>query len=330
MNATPVTAWVSWTSVMAWAAWAVLTILSLLFVWELITVLRARVPAQTRLVVVGAQAPRSDTPIPRVIWTYWQAAPVPPFIQACLANWRQFAPDHEVRLLDRTSLQRWLPELRADFDTLPAYRQADWARVQLLARHGGIWMDASMLISRDLAWLHSTQQRSGADYVGFYIDRYSTRPDLPIIENWLMASAAGGRFVTAWAQALDRALDDGAEAVLARLRAQGRHAAVTQALTDDFQRYLLMHVAASDLLDVQPDLARLALLRAEDGPFAWLAAVGWRKRHHFVRLALTPCPRLLPAVLKLRGGDRALTERNWLRGWVSPFSALRHLIGRRP
>lgn len=308
----------------------VLAIVAGLLLRELATVLRAKVPAQTRVVVVGESAPTCQDEIPKVIWTYWQPAPAPPFIQACLDNWRRFAPDHEVRLLDRNNVADWLPALRADFDDMPAYRQADWLRIQLLARHGGIWMDASMLLSRDLAWLHDTRQRRAADYVGFYIDRYTTRPELPIVENWLMASVPGGRFAVALAAAFDRALDEGAEPLLQRLRAEGRHARVVQALTEDFQRYLLMHVAASDLLDRQPQLARLVLLRAEDGPFAWLAAVGWRKRHLYARLALVPCPRVLPAVLKLRGGDRAVVERNWRRGLVSPFSALRHLLDSKP
>ena len=307
---------------------ALVVLLTGLLLWEVATVLRARVPAQTRAVTVGEAAPASTASIPKIIWTYWQATPPPAFIQACVDNWRHHAPDHQVRLLDRSSLDAWLPALRPDFDSLPAYRQADWLRVQLLARHGGVWMDASMLLSRDLSWLHETQKRRAADYVGFYIDRYTTRPALPIIENWMMASVPGGRFVTALAAAFDQALDQGAEPVLQRLHAEGRHARVVQGLTDDFQRYLLMHVAASDLLDQQPQLARLVLLRAEDGPFAWHAGVGWRKRHLFARLALAPCPRMLPAVLKLRGGDRAVVERNWQRGWVSPFSALRHLLQR--
>jgi hypothetical protein len=293
---------------------------------ELATVLRAKVPTQTRAVMVGDKAAPCQLDIPRIIWTYWQPAPVPAFIQACLANWRRFAPDHEVRLLDRDSVMSWLPELRADFDALPAYRQADWLRIHLLARHGGIWMDASMLLSRDLAWLHETRKRRAADYVGFYIDRYTTRPELPIVENWLMASVPRGRFATALAAAFDRALDEGAEALLQRLQSEGRHARVAQALTKDFQRYLLMHMVASELLDREPQIARLVLLRAEDGPFAWHAGVGWRKRYLFARLALVPCPRMLPAVLKLRGSERAVVERNWRRGWVSPFSALRHLL----
>ena len=315
-------------SIVILAVQALLVLLTGLLLWEVATVLRARVPAQTRAVTVGEGAPASTERIPKIIWTYWHPAPAPAFIQACVANWRQFAPDHQIRVLDRDSLDAWLPALRPDFDSLPAYRQADWLRVHLLARHGGIWMDASMLLSRDLSWLHETQKRRGADYVGFYIDRYTTRPMLPIIENWMMASVPGGTFATALAAAFDRTLDEGAEPLLQRLQAEGRHARVVQGLSEDFQRYLLMHVAASDLLDRQPQLARLVLLRAEDGPFAWHAGVGWRKRHLFARLALAPCPRMLPAVLKLRGGDRAVVERNWRRGWVAPFSALRHLLQR--
>jgi hypothetical protein len=295
---------------------------------EFATVARAHAPVQTRVVFVGDSAPACTADIPKVIWTYWQAEPAPAFIQACIANWRRHAPNHEVRLLHRGSIAPWLPELRADFDALPAYRQADWLRIQLLARHGGVWMDASMMLSRDLAWLHDLRARRQAEYVGFYIDRHSTRPELPLIENWFMASVAGGGFVTAWAAAFDRALDEGAESLLQRLRDQGRHAAVVQGLNDEFQRYLLMHLAAADMLDREPEAHRLALLRAEDGPYAWLAAVGWRKRHHYARLALTHAPTRLPALIKLRGGDRAVTERNWLKGrWLSG-SALIELLGK--
>lgn len=297
---------------------------------EVLTVLLARAPAQVRVLSLGQQAPGCNDAIPKILWTYWQTTPPPAFVAACLANWQRFAPDHELRLLDRHTLAAWLPSLRADFDTLPAFRQADWLRIQLLARHGGIWLDASTLLSRDLAWLHEARARHGAEYVGFYIDRYSTRPELPIVENWCMASVPGGGFVTTLAAAFDRALDTGAEALLQRLQAEGRHAQVVQGLTEDFQRYLLMHVAAADLLDRTPQAWRLALLRAEDGPFAWLAGVGWRKRHLYARLALTPCPTGVPALLKLRGGDRAVTERHWLRGRVLQSSALARLLGPAP
>ncbi|MDR7296579.1 hypothetical protein J2X16_001918 [Pelomonas aquatica] len=307
-----------------------LAIVAGLLLRELATVLRAKVPAQTRVVVVGEDGPLCHDEIPKVIWTYWQATPPPAFIAACLANWRRFAPDHELRVLGRNNIVEWLPELRADFDALPAHRQADWLRVQLLARHGGVWMDTSTLLSRDLGWLHETRRRRGADHVGFYIDRDTTRPELPVIEPCLMASVPGGRFAVALADAFDRALAEGAATLLQRLRDEGRHLRVMQALPEDLERFALLQAAASELLDRAPQAARVVLLRAEDGPLAWLAAVGWRQRPFYVRLALTSCPRVLPAVLKLRAAERAVVERHWLRGRFLKISALAQLIDRAP
>jgi len=312
------------------ASFALLTLLVLvagLLLREFATVARAHAPAQTRAVFVGQDAPAIATDIPKVIWTYWEPGPTTAFIQACLTNWRRFAPDHEVRLLDRAGVGHWLPELRADFDTLPACHQADWLQIQLLARHGGVWMEASTLLSRDLGWLHDLRARGQAEYVGFYIDRDTSRPELPIIESWFMASVPNGSFVAALAAAFDRALDEGAEALVRRLREQGRHTAVLQRLSGDLQPQL-MQMAAGELLDRAPLASRLALLRAEDGPSAWLAAVGWRRQHHYARIALTHAPTRLPALLRLSDGDRAMTERRWLKGRFLAGSALIELLGR--
>ncbi|HEU6456341.1 MAG TPA: capsular polysaccharide synthesis protein [Roseateles sp.] len=312
------------------AASTVIAVMAGLLLREVVTVLRAGAPAEESQTLVGEAAQSCAATIPKVIWAYWDTSPPPPFVQACLSTWHRYAPDHEVRLLDRTTVTRWLDSLRTDFDTLPAYRQADWLRIHLLARHGGIWMDASTLLTRDLDWLHLARSQSQAEYVGFFINRYSTRLELPLIENWFMASVAGGHFATELAAAFDLALDEGAEQVLQRLQYEGRRSRVVQALTEDLQRYLLMHVVAADLLDRRQNTGRLVLLRAEDGPFAWLSKVGWRKRHLYARLALTPCPRSLPALIKLRGGDRTVAERNWLRGRMLKSSALARLIGPAP
>lgn len=295
---------------------------------ELMIVLRARVPVQTRAVTVGENAPRCEHDIPRVLWTYWPDAEPPAFIRACLANWRRCAPAHELRLLNRADLARWLPALRADFDALPARQQMDWLRVHLLARHGGIWMDAASLLSRNLDWLHDTRRRRAADFVGFFTDRHTTQPTRPLIDTCLMASVPEGAFVTALATAYDRALDQGADTLLRGLSSDGRRPRVAQGLSERLQQELPLSLIASEWLDRCPDVARLVLLRAEDGPLAWQAAVGWRPRRLHARLALLPCPRMLPAVLALRDEDRAIVERHWRRRLLSPFSALVQMIDR--
>lgn len=295
---------------------------------ELTRIAFAKVPERAQEQLIGAHAPAVQTNIPRIIWSYWEPGAPPPLIQQCLNNWREQAPDHELRLLNRRSLLQWIDAdiLSAGFDGLPAYRQADWLRVQLLARHGGIWMDASTLLCRNLDWVHEQRARTQAEYLGFYLDSYSNRPALPLIENWFMAAVPASPFVIALAKAFDEVLALGAEANLQRLREQGRLERVVQKLTPDFQRYLLMHMAASDLLDLAPEQYRLSLLRAEDSALGFHAAVGWRKRHLFARLALLPCPARLPVLIKLRGNDRRVVEQGLAKGRWIRSSALARLL----
>jgi hypothetical protein len=302
-----------------------LGLLGLLVLSELLQILLARAPRTPRSVTLGPPSTAATTSaIPKVIWSYWHPQPAPEFIERCWNNWRRLAPDHELRLLSDADLAAWIDPaaLPTNFDTLPSYRRADWLRIQLLARHGGIWIDASTLLTTDLEWVHRLQQAQGCEYVGQYIDRYTTRPEQPMVENWFMAAVPGSRFAADLAREFDHALALGAEAYLAQLQAQGNIGRIVQGLDAAFQRYLLMHVAASALLDRMPGAYRLCLLRAEDSALSLHTALRWRKRHLYARLALCPWPGRLPALIKLRGGDRKVAERGLSRGWLLRGSAL--------
>jgi len=317
-----------WSTLIALLSLLLLTLL-LLAGWELRRILVARAPAQVHQTVVGrAAAGLAPPPIPKIIWAYWHQSPVPDFVAQCQANWRRFAPDHELRLLHQGNIRDWLQEgeLLQRLDALPPYRQADWLRLQLLAQHGGLWVDASILLCQSLDWVHQTQQAQASEYVGFYIDRFTTRPDQPIVENWFMAARPASPFVGALAAEFDLAITLGEEAYLASLERQGIRQRVVQGLGPKDQSYLIMHVAAAVVLDRQAQAYRLALTRAEDSAFCFHAALGWRKRHLFARLAMAPCPARLPVFIKLRGGDRRVFERGVALGRVRRGSALARLL----
>lgn len=296
-------------SLLAWLLLLPLLLLALVG-WELLRLLRAQAPARVRSLLLGSAPLRSGPGIPKVIWSYWNGETLPPLIQACADNWRRQAPDHELRFLTPATLQAWLPQgtdlgLLQD---LPPFRQADWARLQLLQAHGGLWIDASTLLTAGLDWVQAQQAASGAEFVGFYIDRLSNRPELPLVENWFMAAVPGSRFIAELNAEFVRALTMGEAAYLQTLRDAGRFERVIQAIDPSLHEYLVMHVAASSLLDADASRYRLALQRAEDSAFALQQAVGWRKRHLYAKLALCPCPARVPALVKLRGNDRRVLE----------------------
>jgi hypothetical protein len=287
--------------------------------FELAQVLRAGAPREPRLLRLGPAEPAAAAPLPRVVWTFWDTLPAPAVIERCLANWRRLAPDHEIRALDPASALHWLPEGAggAAWRRLPPYRQADWLRLQLLKAHGGIWMDGSTLLAADLGWVHRLHESLGRGLVGFYIERYTREPARPMLENWFIAAPAGDAFVAAWAAELERALALGEGPYVAALRAAGELDAAAQGIPETMREYLVMHLCAGVVARREPGRHRMALLRAEDVAFAFHAALRWRKRHLYARLALVPAPARPPALVKLRGGDRAVVEKGLARGlWI--------------
>ncbi|MGS0754674.1 glycosyltransferase family 32 protein [Roseateles sp. GG27B] len=308
---------------------ALLAVAATLLAWEMLQILFAQAPRKVATVRVAPAADAAPiasgtAAIPKIIWSYWHQTPVPEFVALCQANWTRFAPDHEVRMLSQDSIQTWLAsaELNSQFDTLPPYRQADWLRLQLLAQHGGLWIDASTILTQSLAWVHQQQQAQQVEYIGFYIDRFTQKPEQPIVENWFMAAVPGSAFVTDLAREFNRALYLGETPYLAELQAQGLLEQVSQGLGPKDRQYLIMHVAAAVVLDRAAANYRLFLSRAEDTAFAFHTALRWRKRHLYARLGLTPCPRHLPMLIKLRGGDRRVVEQGMARGWLYRGSLL--------
>lgn len=299
---------------------------------EAATILRAGAPRMATARRVGARAAVAAPPIPRIVWTYWNASPLPPLVARCLDNWRAQAPDHELRLVDRQGARAWLDGEFDDaaFDALPPFRQADWLRLQLLRRHGGIWMDASTLLAGGLGWVHDRGTDHDAGVRGFYIDRYTTDPKRPMVENWFIAAPPGDPFIDAWSNEFDRALALGEHGYVEALRAGGQLEVVAQDLPADLHAYLLMHLAAGVVLLRGAPTHRLHLVRAEDMAFALHAALRWRKRHLYARLALTPPPRRVPALIKLRGPDRAVVEKGLAAGWIWRGSLLARLLPQAP
>ena len=314
------------------AALATLAVVTFCLFAEALTILRAGAPAHPSSMRLAPADVIEPVAIPRVIWTYWDTLPPPALVARCLLVWRRYAPDHEIRLVDRATVSRWLPSAvdLAGFDRLPSYRQADWLRLQLLIHHGGIWMDGSTLLTANLDWVHSLHAKIDAGVVAFYIDRYTTDARFPIIENWFLATSAQDPFIVAWAAELDSALSLGEERYLDSLRGTGELDAVAQAIPEDMRSYLIMHLAASRVRRRNPERYRLILQRAEDVAFAFHAALRWRKRHLYARLALTPAPRRRPSLIKLRSGDRSVVEKGLAGGWIWRRSLLAELLAEAP
>jgi len=121
------------------------------------------------------------------IFAFWDSGRerAPPTVQRCLDLWERLNPQHSLRLLDLPAARVELAAYPEWIFDLPIQTLSDILRVHLLARSGGLWVDATVLPSAPLDdWLPPLLQPAG-----FFA--FSRPAPHRRFENWLMAADAG-------------------------------------------------------------------------------------------------------------------------------------------
>jgi len=102
--------------------------------------------------------------VPKVIWAFWHDhSDLSASIQLARASWTAFAPAYKVNFLDS---QTWRKHVHAGEQGRCGEGRtfAEWLRLRLLSQHGGVWLDASIVLTAPLDYLiNSSAQISGVD-----------------------------------------------------------------------------------------------------------------------------------------------------------------------
>jgi Capsular polysaccharide synthesis protein len=257
----------------------------------------AHATPETREERTPCRSPKyGSTAIPRVVWTYWNGTPLPRIVDACLLSWRRHLTGYRVRLLGPDSLPSGLPPLPRGFALWAPQVQSDWVRLAVLTTFGGVWMDATTLLSSlphtsasaddkmpssPLSFVEALDTLDRPDLVGYFNSERTYDTAYPMLENWFLAAPARSVFMMHWFHTFSA---------------------------------MLMPDGRSDIDHVVNGLTIPALLQGfSHAPqyFACHAAAQWVMRQHGGRLALIPAE--LDAFLEphSRGWD---SERvcNWL------------------
>lgn len=163
------------------------------------------------------------------VFTFWNG-PVddaPALVRSCIARLRRIHPDAIV--LDGRSLREHVdipPHIAARLESAHPAHFSDYARVALLERHGGVWVDATVFAA---APVHETLAPLMDE--GVLYPRWSGRQ----ISNWLIAAAPAHPVIALQRAALD---------VWWRER-------------DDLPDYFLYHRIFESLLSLVPDARRI-------------------------------------------------------------------------
>jgi hypothetical protein len=251
--------------------------------------------------------------IPRQIWTFWHSEEArPKIVWMCMRSWKRWNPLYTIEVLTPNTLSAYVPAsllVHACFRDSWA-RLADLVRLWVLSVHGGVWMDASILLGAPLespGFLPETLD-SSVDFVGFYLGSFTSETRAwfcPVIENWCFACKPQSPFAVRWREEFSSLV---AFASVNDYVVTRRDRDMVDLQNIDAPEYLAMHVAAQKVLQWEPHLLTcLRLYKAEEGPFRYLVDAKWDALTGFHRLCQNPDVYLQP-MAKLRGCERAVLE----------------------
>lgn len=275
--------------------------------------------------------------IPRTVWSFWHSGTPPPLVQACLDSWQPLTQrGWRIRVLSEgdPDYAAWArnPDNAAYVFSASAQSFAalsDLVRLSFVGAHGGVWMDASVLLRDDGVALDEWVAEAEAEHAeisGYHLPSLQSNAAYPVLESWMFAAPQGSPFVAAWLAHFRHALRVGF-VDYKRLVDRGVVKVDPQRIYAEHGVYLTVHVAAQAAMQARADpvtaYARLAdATRGRDAPFALHAQCGWS----------TPCtvaavedvlagraPPSAPRIIKLRGWDANFLQ--WRRGRDPKFVA---------
>ena len=133
--------------------------------------------------------------IPRKIWILWyQGLSEAPFIvKKCITSWKIENPNWEVIVLDKENLNDYIDDALPPekIEKLTFTKRSDLFRLQLLAKFGGVWADATTLCMKPLDdWID--------EYAGSGFFAFSKPGKDRILSSWFIAGSKDCPIIKKW------------------------------------------------------------------------------------------------------------------------------------
>lgn len=140
---------------------------------------------------------------PKIIWFLWLQGleNSPPIVTACRDSWLKNNPTWDFRFVTQENLGTYSGIDLASFDHLEKSQLADLIRLDLLLRHGGVWVDATCFCINDLeSWLPAYMKS------GFFAFEKPGRDRA--ISSWFLASTPNNALIKSLHSQLTRYLSN--------------------------------------------------------------------------------------------------------------------------
>jgi hypothetical protein len=145
--------------------------------------------------------------LPKIAWTHWDTAHPPKIIHDIIVNRAKKMIGWQTIVLTDDTIGQYIDinTLPSNFWNLSAPHRADWIRLAVLVKHGGVWMDAGIIVNDSSAMdrLHDETLTRESLFTGFYPNHPS------YIDNWFIMAPKGSPLIREWLAEYEKAINMG-------------------------------------------------------------------------------------------------------------------------
>lgn len=238
--------------------------------------------------------------LPKKIWLYWEGE-LPRFVEKCIFNIRKKNPDYAVYVLSPENINQYSNIDFAQLNGATPQQKADLLRFDLLYHHGGIWLDASIILYESVDWIAKIMQNNKTEVFAYYRKKNTINMNYPVLENWLLATTANNIFFKCWYDELYLAIQAGPKNYIQNIKKSAVNA------KDIFQKignleYLVAYVACQNVL--RHTFPSITLIDCDENAFYYQVKSKWVKEKILINMAINYPPDEYPKLIKLAGKER--------------------------
>lgn len=270
-------------------------------------------PSSSRLIPkIGQERVPS---IPDNVWTYWHdESKLPSLVHECIQNWIRYNPKREIHLITRDTIRKYISRPIPDnFNRLSYQYQADWIRYAVIYEQGGIWLDASTLLTTSLDWVVDIQQERQVEHV-FYFMKNQHAAGMHTIENWFLACLPRTDFMLKWLHEWEFIIEHFRGSGLQYVRyLLSKHGLAGTVRAEGFLNkiykiglidYLSGYIAARKIMLVDGLIPSAAYVDADIGALRLSKECSWMSWCFLRKMVLQPAPDDTPRLIKMIHSQR--------------------------
>ena len=245
------------------------------------------------------------THVPAIIWSYWDTN-TPKSVQQIMENNTHILSGWSYRFLTSETLSQYIDptQFPEQVKKLGPQHQADYIRLALLKKYGGVWLDSSIILNSasELNRMRREVEATRSELAVFTLGE----PEETYVENWFIMAPTHSPILEEWLHEYDTAVRKGFHEYKKEIFTRNIHINERIYKKDDNEVYLTQHACFQAVFQKRTSSQKRSILlyKSEHSMFKLHIDCDWKV--HCIKDKLknnTQKIRKLPFI-KLRGKDR--------------------------